>query len=209
MTPRRRATAPAGGRDTLDDRIVDTAVALAEDVGWENVRLTVLARRLGIPVPELQRRFRDPDAIADAFFARAARAVVAPLPKGVSGRAAPDRLALVMGRWFETLAPHRRVAIQMLRAKLYSAHPHHWVPLIFHLSRLIQSVRDAAGLDAPGRRRQIEEIGLTSLFLVALGVWANDRTPHHDRTRRVLARGFGCGETILTGLFSAPKPSRS
>ena len=56
----------------------------------------------------------------------------------------------------------------MIRTKLYASHPHHWVPMVFSLSRLIHWMREAAILDAGGRRRQAEEIGLTLVFLRTL-----------------------------------------
>jgi len=72
----------------------------------------------------------------------------------------------------------------MLRTKLYPSHPQHWVPMIFSLSRLIQWVREVALLHASGRRRQMEEIGHTWVFLRTLRVWLRDGTPGQEYTRR-------------------------
>ncbi len=101
---------------------------------------------------------------------------------------AGERTALVMMRWFDALSPHRRVAAQMIRGKLYPSHPHHWVPAIFNLSRTIQWLRDAAMLDSLGILRQGEEIWLTALFLAALAIWVRDDTPGLDRTRGFVLR---------------------
>src|SRR5260370_32005552 len=76
----------------------------------------------------------------------------------------------------------------MLDAKLYSSHPQHWAPMIFSLSPLIQWVREAALLDAGGRRRQMEEAGLTWVFLQTLRVWLRDGTPWQEYARRFLGR---------------------
>ena len=43
-------------------------------------------------------------------------------------------------------------------------------------------------LDAGGRQRQAEEIGLTLVFLRTLREWLRDATPGHQHTRRYLAR---------------------
>ena len=64
-----------------------------------------------------------------------------------------DRLHQVLMRWFDALAPHRQVTGQMLKAKLYPSHPHHWVPMVFDLSRLIHWFLDAARIESTGRRR--------------------------------------------------------
>jgi AcrR family transcriptional regulator len=65
------------GPDPLRDRIIDAAVALAEEDagGWYDLRLHLVARRLGVPLEAVLDRFRDADAIADAWFARALRAM--------------------------------------------------------------------------------------------------------------------------------------
>jgi hypothetical protein len=104
-------------------------------------------------------------------------------------------------RWFDSLAGHRRVTGEMLAVKMYLPHPHHWVPMIFNLSRLIQWLRDAAGLDAGGHRRQIEEIGLTALFLATLAVWVRDGSPDQERTRRFLDRRLCTADKTMARLF--------
>lgn len=191
MELRGRAWVDTDPKDPLAERIVDEAVALAEEAGWDNLRLRLVAGRLGIGLDEVLSRFRDLDGVADAWFRRGWQAMLAPLPEGFFERPAPERTALMLTRWFDALAPHRRVTGQMLRAKLYPSHPHHWVPLVFSLSRTIHWLRDAAGLDAGGLRRQAEEIALTGLFLAALAVWLADSTPDQERTRAFLRRRLG------------------
>ena len=169
-------------------RIVDETIALAEEIGWSRVRLRLVAARLDLSLAELQTQFRDLDAVADAWFERAWQVMLAPVPEGFSDQPVPDRLHLLLMRWFDALAPHRTVTHQMLSEKLYLSHPHHWVPMIFNLSRTVQLLRDAALLDAEGRRRQVEEIGLTCIFLATLAVWRWDGTPDQEKTRRFLER---------------------
>ena len=190
-------TAKAGA---LNQRIVDRTVGLAAEVGWEGVRLRRVAEDLGITLPELLTHYRDLDAVADAWFRRALDAMLAPTDVGFADLPARERVYLVMVRWFEAQRDQRAVVGQMLSAKLYSSHPHHWVPAIFHLSRLIQWVRDAACLDAPGQRRQVEEVGLTLLFLVTLRVWLRDETDDLATTRRFLRRRLKEADRLLANL---------
>ncbi len=192
------ATTAKGG--DLDQRILDRTVGLAAEVGWEGVRLRRVAEDLGITLPELLAHYRDLDAVADAWFVRALDAMLAPTDLGFADLPARERVYLVMVRWFEAQRAERAVVGQMLSAKLYPSHPHHWVPMIFHLSRLIQWVRDAACLDAPGRRRQVEEVGLTLLFLVTLRVWLGDETEDLATTRRFLRRRLKEADTLLANL---------
>ncbi len=196
-----KARAPSHKIKDPGPRIVDTAVDLAEESGWGGVRLHNVANRLKISPAELQTHYRDLDAVADAWFARAMDTMLAPPPRKFSAEPAEARLFLLLMRWFDALAPHRKVTGQMLREKLYPSHPHHWVPMIFNLSRTIQWLRDAAALDAEGRRRQIEEVGLTALFLATLTVWLNDETRDQERTRAFLRRRLARADRAMVRLF--------
>jgi len=207
--PTAKTNKTAKGGD-LNQQIVDRALGLAAEVGWEGVRMRRVAGDLGITLPELRSRYRDLDAIADAWFRRALDAMLAIREggekKGEAGLAdlpARERVYLTMVRWFEAQRDQRAVVGQMLATKLYPSHPHHWVPMIFHLSRLIQWLRDAAGLDAGGKRRQVEEVGLTLLFLVTLRVWLGDETEDMSVTRRFLRLRLNEADTLLASL---PRP---
>lgn len=177
--------------DATGDRILEAAMAMAAETGWHDLRLRRVAERLGIPLVEIHRHYRDADAIADAWFTRALRAMLAPQGgEGTDLAARPPsaRAAAALMRWYEAQGPHRAVAGQMIREKLWPSHPHHWVPMVFSLSRLVHWWREAAHLDAGGLRRQAEEVGLTLAFLSLLPVWQADRTPDLARTRAALAR---------------------
>jgi AcrR family transcriptional regulator len=187
-SPKKAKRKPAAGRADLAARIVETAIGMAEDDGWENVRLRLVADALGVGMDDVRAHFRDLDAVANAWFGRAHGAMLAPPPKGFADLPVNERLyGLIMG-WLDALAPHRRVTAEILGAKMYPFHPHHWMPMIATLSRTIQWLRDAAGLDAGGRQRQVEEIGLSVLFVATVAVWCGDETPDQERTRAYLAR---------------------
>jgi ubiquinone biosynthesis protein COQ9 len=183
----RRNVSPVTDSDALAPfRVADAALALAESTGWYALPMRDLAAHLGVGLDQLAARYADPNAIADLVFARARDAMLAV----AADRHLPPRRRAeqAMLRWFDCLAPHRRVAAQMLRAKLHPSHAHHWAPLPFHLSRLIWWLREAAALDAQGPRRQAEEIALTAIFLAVLGCWCNDASDGQARSRALLAR---------------------
>ena len=185
---------PGTGPDPLRARIIDAALALAEEDaggGWHDLRLHLLAQRLGVPLGAVLERFRDTDAIADAWFARALRAMVRDEPgQGVGALPPSTRVHAALMRWFDAQAAHRRAVGSMIGAKLHLSHPHHWVPMAFSLSRLIHWALEAARLDARGLPRQAEGVGLTLVFLRALRVWLEDASPGQERTRAFLRRNL-------------------
>ena len=191
------------------ERILEAALLIAEKDGWASVGLSAIAARAKVPLVELRRHYRDMDAIADAWFRVGLDAMLAPLPKGFSRRPAAERLEILMLRWFDALATHRRVTAEMLAAKMWVFHPHHYVPMVFNLSRLIQGLRDQAGLDAGGRRRQVEETGLTVLFLATLRLWCRDETKGQERTRAFLKRRLSQADSLMARLFAGKRDGDS
>ena len=179
------------------DRVLDAALELAEERGWADVRLYLVAERAGVPLAAIGAEFRDLDALANAWFARALAAVEQIPPEALAGQPAPERLHLVVMRWFDALAAHRDVTGEILRAKLYPSHPQHWVPLIFDLSRLVHWFLDAARIASTGRARQMAEIGLTAIFLGSLRVWLRDDSEATERTRSYLRRRLAAADRYL------------
>ncbi|HHQ41047.1 MAG TPA: TetR/AcrR family transcriptional regulator [Chromatiales bacterium] len=182
--------APRPEAGAFCERIVDAAVALAEEHGsWEAVRLHHVADRLGVGLEEIRACFPEKDALIDAWFDRADRAALA-------AARAPDfrrrplraRLVAVMWAWLEALAAHRRVTRQMILAKLEPGHIHIQIPALVRISRTVQWMREAAGIEHAGPRRAIEETALTAVYLAVFARWLADASPGRMETRHLLER---------------------
>lgn len=162
-----------GTEPGFPDRIVDAAFALAETQGWHDVSLNDVAAKLGVGLPAIAQAFRDRDAIADAWFARALAAMLA-VPDEERALAPSARAAACMLRWFAAQQAHAGVAGQVLATRLWPSHPHHWLPMVFSLSRLVHWWLDAAGIEHTGPRRMAEEVRLTAIVLRLLAAWQVD-----------------------------------
>ena len=179
------------------DQILDQALLMAEDEGWGNLRLRRIAEALDCSLADIEKHYRDLDAVANAWFGKAWAAMLAPVEEGFFEKPVAERLYILITRWFDALAPHHSVTAEMLSGKLYLGHPHHWVPMIFDLSRTIQWLREAAKLDAGGRQRQFEEIGLSGLFLLTLSHWCRDKSENQEQTRDFLWRALKRSDRAL------------
>ncbi|WP_163559631.1 TetR/AcrR family transcriptional regulator [Halomonas sp. NO4] len=181
---------------SLVESVVDEAVHQAESQGWQAVRLTEVARALELPMSVVLGEFRDLDAVANAWFRRGWRAMLAEKPATFADWPERVRIEHCLMAWFDAFAAHRRVTLQMLRTKAHLPHLHTWTPLPFDLSRTVQWLREAAQLEARygSRRAQVEEVALTSLFLAALAVWATDSSEGQRRTRRFVEKRLDHGE---------------
>ena len=179
---------PRKASKELGPAVVEAALAIATEVGWEQVRLHAIAERTGLALAEIGRHFRDVDAVANAWFAQARQAMLAVAAEELSGLPADERIA---GGLRPLAGPSRtasRIARQILRYKLHPSHLHHWVPLVFDLSRLVHDSSMPPASRAPGRLRQAQEVGLTAIVLATLRDWLRDDSPGQERSRQRLAR---------------------
>lgn len=184
-------------------RILEAALEIADETSWDGLRLADVARRLGLGLADVRRHYRDKEAIADAWLGLADAAMLAPRAGRFARLAPPQRIAMVIGDWLDALAPYRRVSGEMLGAKLYLGHPHHVAALVLRLSRTVQWVREAARLHAVGRRRQVEEIGLSALFVATVAFWIGDDSPGQARSRAFLSARLAAADRLLGWLRGA------
>lgn len=191
-----------GSRRNLLDRVVDRAVERAEEVGWAHVRLHDIADDLGLGLSDLRPHFCDLNDVADAWFQRADMAMLTTRDKkGFTSLPPRERISAVINRWLDVQATHRGAVRCILEAKLYPGHPHHNAALLIALSRTVQWIREASGLDASGLRRQIEEIGLTALFTAVVFMWIRDESDGQIRTKAFLDWSLAGSDRLMARLF--------
>lgn len=193
-------------------RIIDTALTLGAERGWDGVHLHDVAARLGIGLADITRHFADKDAIAEAWFERADAALLAaPEAPGWHLLSPRERLHRAIFSWLHALAPHRRLAAEMLRYKFQPEHLHLQVRGVLRISRTVQWIREAALLPATGWRRECEEAALTAIYLTTFACWLRDDSPGASRSGSLLARQLARAEWLagwLEGRGCAEPPAR-
>lgn len=184
------------------ERIVDAALELADERGWDAVRLHDVAARLGLGLKRVYDLYPDLDAVAEAWLRRADLAMLAAAERAdFAALPPPERLQAALVAWFGALGTRRRILRAVLAYKLVPAHLHLQAALVVATSRRVQWLREAALLDARGPRKSVEEFGLTALFVAALVVWLGDTTPEIERTRRFLERRLAAADQVMARLF--------
>ena len=181
----------------LRDRILDAALELAEQEGWEPLRLHQVARHLGIGLEEIRRHFREKEELVDAWFDRADAAMLLESAEpGFYRLPLRRRLEKLLQAWLDALAPHRGVTRQMILNKLEPGHLHVQIAGLWRISRTVQWWREAAGIEHAWLRRALEESALTAVYLVVFLTWLVDDSPGHQRTRRRLEHLLDLGERL-------------
>lgn len=190
-----------GDRDRAE-HILETALEIGEQRGWDAVHLHDVAQQLGIALAEIHRHYRQKDDLAEAWFDRADLALIR------AGECADwdslsfqERLSRTILAWFDALAPHRELSAEMLRYKLQPDHLHLQVGGLMRISRTVQWIRETARLPTIGWRRELQEVVLTGIFLSSVGCWLHDRSPDARRTRAWVNGRLAAAERVAL-LFS-------
>jgi ubiquinone biosynthesis protein COQ9 len=190
--PRRDTRAPRNG-GAQRERIVDAALALGEARGWDAVHLHDVAAALGIALADIQRHFGTKDAIAEAWFDRADRALLAAAADRAE-RPVRERLHRAIFAWLDALSAHRALTAQMLRYKLQLDHLHLQALGLVRISRTVQWIREVAGIASVGWRREVEEVALTTIYLSTFAMWLRDDSEGAARTHAFLDRALQVAE---------------
>jgi ubiquinone biosynthesis protein COQ9 len=180
---------PASRSEPLRESILDTALNLGEQRGWDAVHLHDIAHILGITLADIGRQFSQKDAIAEAWFDRADAAMLAaPESARWAQQSVQQRLHEALFFWFGALSAHRDLTAQMLRYKLQPEHVHLQVLGAMRVSRTVQWWREAALLPSAGWRREVEEAALTAIYLSTFTYWLRDNSHGARRTHAWLRR---------------------
>ncbi len=183
------------GHADLPRTILDTALSLAEQSSWEALRLHDVASALHISLDEIRQHYPQKDDLVEAWYDRADSAMLRSVADpGFLQLPMQERLHKVMMAWFDALAQHKKISSDMLLYKLEPGHVHLQVLGILRISRTVQWFREAAQQDATHLQRILEEIGLTSIYLMTFLYWINDRSENQRRTRTFLRDKLECAE---------------
>jgi AcrR family transcriptional regulator len=179
----------------LAQRILDVALALGEQHGWDGLHLYQIARAMDITLADVRRHYDQKDALAEAWFARADAALLAAAETpGWRELSARQRVAQAVFAWLDALAPHRRLTAAMLGYKLQPEHVHLQVCGLLRISRTVQWLREVAGLPSVGWRREVEEVALTGIYLSTFACWLRDDSPDAARAHAWLEQCLAVAE---------------
>lgn len=169
--------------------LLDAALHLAQDRHWEDVRLADVARVAGTTLLELRQHFPDKESFVDALWDRADEALLAAGDQGASNTT--ERIEQLVIAWLQAVASYRKTFREMLLVRLEPGHLHVQLPTLIRVSRTVQWLREAAGLEQRFVTRALDETALTALFVSTVALWLQG---HETAARELLRRGAGLRE---------------
>ena len=179
-------------KKNIEQKILNSALLLAEKSSWENVQLRDIASDLEISLAEIHQHFSQKDDLVEAWFDRADQAMLKLSHHELAELELGDRIQKIMFAWLDTLAAHKTVTRDMLWYKLEPLHVHLQIQGLLRISRTVQWIRELAGLEDKFLLRIINEIGLTSIYVCTFLYWLQDASDNQESTHRFLERKLKC-----------------
>lgn len=179
-----KANGPGAGFDS--DRVIDAAMALAAEKGWEQVSLLDVAQRAGVPLAALYGEMPGKQAILAAFSRRVDEAILAEHEheREESAEPARDRLFDILMSRFDQLQSHREAIANILAA--YQRDPALALGGLCQLHRSMRWMLEAADISASGLRGEIRLSTLCAIYIATLRTWLHDDSPDMAKTMAAL-----------------------
>ena len=160
---------------SVNDKILDAALRLAESRRWSEITLRDIAGEAGLSLAALSEAVPSRAAILGLLSRRIDQHMLTALDKDPVSGDAHDRLFEVMMRRLEVMAPYRAAVASIIAdpATVLDDPPE----IAGSLGRSLGWMLAAAGLEDSGSREIIKRLGLAAVYRRVLGVWVEDDDP--------------------------------
>lgn len=161
--------------------LIDAALELAAEHGWQAVTLADVALRAKVPLVEVYAQFQSRSDILRAFLSRVDEQMMS---GEVDAAASPrDRLFDVTMRRFEALNPHKPAVRSILRQ---GVDPVTALCEARRFGRSMALLLEAAGVSSAGLVGLARVNGMAAIYLYTMRCWLQDDTPDMARTMAAL-----------------------
>src|SRR4051812_34429667 len=109
--PRKAAAQTTGAPE---DRVIDSALCLAESRGWRSITLADIASEAGVSLAQLYGLFPSKGAVLSAYIRRVDRATLDGVEIGAKDSSVRDRLFDIFMRRFDALEPNKRAVASIV-----------------------------------------------------------------------------------------------
>ncbi len=176
------------------EKIVETALDLAAEKGWDKTSLGDIAKAAKISLADLHEQFEDKADILNALGRMIDKKVLENVGKIDPDTPARERLFDVMMERFDVLNEYRTGIVAILDSFLPD--PKQAVISLPHLCRSMTWMLEAAGLETAGIPGAVRVAGVTIIHLKTLYVWKGDDSDDMGKTMAALDKALGRAEQL-------------
>ena len=169
------------------ESILNEALIIASENTWQHMTLQQLANSLNISLLTLKKHYRSKDDIAEALFECADTAMLNTTEhEEYSVWDSNEKLFHCVINWLEFLEPYKAIVKDILLYKLEPGHFHLQAHGITRVSRTVQWFREVAQRPQQGLKVPLDEIAITSMYLVSFAYFLGDTSNGNLATRKFL-----------------------
>lgn len=160
-------------RQSIEDKIIDSALRLTAEEGWSRVSLSDVAQQASVPLSDLHGQFSGKRSILSAFSRRTdVRVLRAVDPDDQEGERPKDRLFDVLMLRFDELQNHKE-AMRAISRDL-ARDPFGLLAGARPALRSMHWMLEAASIDSGGVYGAVRARALGLVWLAAFRVWLED-----------------------------------
>lgn len=184
--------------------IIDTALYLAAEKGWQDLLLNDIAKKADITLADLYINFPNKIAILNGFQRRTNESVLrSDIEEGSSSK---DQLFGVLMCRFDILQTYRESIRVILHDVAFE--PLAAITQFPELYFSMASMLEAVGVSSSGIAGTLRVKGLIFIYLRALRIWLNDDSPDLSETMASLDRDLARAESLV-GMLNQSKISKN
>jgi len=178
-----------------ETKLARAALALAAKKPWQNVTLDQIVSSAKLPPKEIKKKYKNAEELLPVIVKLIDTETAARVR--IRDRKAPthDRLFEVMMARFDSLQSHRKGIVSIMKAA--KTNPSIIAIIFRSLMTSMQHMLRLAHMERKGTRGNLQQIGLFSIYHMALWRWKNDPTPDLARTMPIIDRTIRLGSKIM------------
>lgn len=174
-------------------KIVEAALALAAEQGWEYTTLRDISARSQVDFPHLREEIDDKGDILVILGRMIDRKVFENMSKIDEESPVRDRIFDLMMERYDVLNDYRAGVVAIVESFKYD--PKQAVISLPHVCKSMAWMLEAAGIETAGVKGAMKVAGLSVIYLKVLRVWAQDESADLPKTMAALDKALGKAET--------------
>lgn len=179
----------AKAKKNIKETTVLSALKLAADIGWAEIKLADIAKAAKIKLVDVRDYFDDKGDILTAFGRMIDKQVMEALPEFDEDVPVRERLFDILMERFDALNAYRGGVVSVISS--FKCDPKQAVISLPHLCKSMSWMLEAAGVNTSGVAGAARVAGMSGLYLRVLYVWAGDDSADMAKTMAALDRGLG------------------
>lgn len=173
MSPGKRAEEKSADKPSVEDRVINAALALACEKPWGAISLADIAQGANVSLADLHEGFSSKQSILNAYSRRTDVAVLRAVDADdQEGENPKDRLFDVLMLRFDELQSHKSAVSAI--ARHFSRDPFGLLAGAKPALRSMHWMLEAAAIDAGGIKGAVRARALGVVWLAAFRVWLDD-----------------------------------